>query len=59
MINVLMGDMSLVGPRPERPDLSRSSRTGAELHEKAHGQGGITGWAQGTVGAETPLEPAH
>jgi exopolysaccharide biosynthesis polyprenyl glycosylphosphotransferase len=46
-INVLLGEMSIVGPRPERPlfvERFRQSIPGYEYrhHEKA----GITGWAQ-------------
>jgi exopolysaccharide biosynthesis polyprenyl glycosylphosphotransferase len=45
--NVLMGDMSIVGPRPERPvfvEQFRGELPGYMLRHKL--KGGITGWAQ-------------
>ncbi len=45
--NVLMGDMSLVGPRPERPVfISRFSRTIPNYMTRHAVKAGITGWAQ-------------
>jgi lipopolysaccharide/colanic/teichoic acid biosynthesis glycosyltransferase len=47
LINVLKGDMNLVGPRPERPTIFSRLRTeipGYPLRQRA--RPGITGWAQ-------------
>jgi exopolysaccharide biosynthesis polyprenyl glycosylphosphotransferase len=47
LINVLRGDMSMVGPRPERPEFVELF----EMHVRRYGErhrvkAGITGWAQ-------------
>ncbi|HTL70445.1 MAG TPA: undecaprenyl-phosphate glucose phosphotransferase [Candidatus Eisenbacteria bacterium] len=45
--NVLMGDMSLVGPRPERPFFVRQFREDIPRYMARHTiRSGITGWAQ-------------
>jgi len=46
-INVLKGDMSLVGPRPERPAFVDQFRNSIPLYERRlNVKPGITGWAQ-------------
>jgi len=47
LINVLKGDMSLVGPRPERPVfIQQFSRTIPNYTARHTVKSGITGWAQ-------------
>jgi len=47
VINVLRGDMSLVGPRPERPVfVEQLGRIIPHYHDRAIVKPGITGWAQ-------------
>lgn len=47
LINVLKGDMSLVGPRPERPELvEKLAREIPFYRERENIPPGLTGWAQ-------------
>jgi lipopolysaccharide/colanic/teichoic acid biosynthesis glycosyltransferase len=47
LINVLRGEMSLVGPRPERPEfVARFTHSIVRYDERHRVKGGITGWAQ-------------
>ena len=47
LFNVLRGDMSLVGPRPERPEfVARFERDVYGYEQRHRVKSGITGWAQ-------------
>jgi lipopolysaccharide/colanic/teichoic acid biosynthesis glycosyltransferase len=44
--NVLKGEMSMVGPRPERPEFVRSFEDSVTYYNMRHsGKPGVTGWA--------------
>lgn len=46
-LNVLVGDMSIVGPRPERPEFVQKFRSEIPNYMQKHlVKAGITGWAQ-------------
>jgi exopolysaccharide biosynthesis polyprenyl glycosylphosphotransferase len=47
LVNVLRGDMSLIGPRPERPEfVEMFGRDIARYGDRHRVKSGITGWAQ-------------
>ncbi|MGA9763048.1 MAG: sugar transferase [Gaiellaceae bacterium] len=47
LLNVLRGDMSLIGPRPERPELVEIFEQSIYRYQDRHrAKSGITGWAQ-------------
>ena len=47
LLNVLRGDMSLIGPRPERPELEHGLEDSIPHYRKRHWMPpGLSGWAQ-------------
>ena len=57
LMNVLKGDMSFIGPRPERPFLADSFKKQIPLYmNRLQTKPGITGLAQVTVGYDETIE---
>jgi exopolysaccharide biosynthesis polyprenyl glycosylphosphotransferase len=57
LVNVLRGDMSLVGPRPEQPQLAEMLEAELPYYDRRHClRPGITGWAQVKYGYGASIE---
>jgi sugar transferase (PEP-CTERM system associated) len=60
LINVFRGEMSFVGPRPERPHFVSALRQVIPLYDERHSvRPGITGWAQVRNGYGSSIEDAE
>ena len=60
LINVLKGEMSLVGPRPERPAFVKKLRGTIPYYDLRHTlRPGITGWAQIKFRYGASIQDAH
>jgi sugar transferase (PEP-CTERM system associated) len=60
LVNVLRGEMSFVGPRPERPHFVDALRQVIPLFDERHAvRPGITGWAQIRCGYGSSIEDAE
>jgi sugar transferase (PEP-CTERM system associated) len=60
LVNVLRGEMSLVGPRPERPVFVQDLRTIIPYYDIRHTvRPGVTGWAQVKFRYGASQEDAH
>jgi sugar transferase (PEP-CTERM system associated) len=59
-LNVVRGDMSFVGPRPERPEFVEELRAAIPYYDERHTvRPGITGWAQVQYEYSASVEGAH
>jgi len=57
LFNVLKGDMNIVGPRPEQPEIFAELREEVDAyHERQKVLPGITGWAQVNLGYDTCVD---
>jgi lipopolysaccharide/colanic/teichoic acid biosynthesis glycosyltransferase len=57
--NILKGEMSLVGPRPERPEFVKTLSATVPFYDARHlVKPGLTGWAQINFGYGSSVEDA-
>jgi sugar transferase (PEP-CTERM system associated) len=59
LINVLRGEMAIVGPRPERPEFVKNLKEQIPFYNQRHSvKPGITGWAQISYGYASTFDDA-
>jgi len=59
-VNVIRGDMSFVGPRPERPNFVEDLRKRVPYYDERHSvRPGLTGWAQVQYSYGSSVEDAY
>ena len=57
LVNVLKGDMNIVGPRPERPSIFHQLRKEIDRYQlRQRAKPGITGWAQINQNYDTSID---
>ncbi len=60
VVNVLRGEMSLIGPRPERPEFVEQLAGCIPFYQARHAvKPGLTGWAQVRFGYGSSVEHAR
>lgn len=60
LINILKGDISFVGPRPERPEFISNLKRDILYYDLRHAvKGGLTGWAQVNYKYGSSIEDAR
>jgi sugar transferase (PEP-CTERM system associated) len=60
LVNIVRGDMSFVGPRPERPHFVEQLRRVIPYYDERHAvRPGITGWAQVKFGYGSTIEDSE
>jgi len=60
LINILIGDMSVVGPRPERPEILEQLRSSIpDIEHRLRGKPGLTGLAQVCHGYTNDVQGAR
>ena len=59
LLNIIAGDLSFIGPRPERLELAEQYELLPHYNMRHIGRPGLTGWAQINFRPSASLEEAH